>query len=376
MVRRSWLWAIAGAALALTVGAVVLVRVGPFGAVTTTPTSRTPPSPSPPPPVITLFDLGAIPIRSLVAAEGALWTVVEIRTTERVFLVRVDSNIGAVRRVPFGRAQPLWVAAGFGAIWAAGCPHEEPNGSCPDGTVYRLDPTDLRISARARVGGNMQSLAAGEGAVWVGQLTYVNNVPQPGYLFRVDPETLALHRYSLEPLRRRGPPCCAVPLTTAQGAVWMLPGQRLVRLNLASGRFVRLRASGIDLVGDEDAVWLLGDRPQRHPSFLHSKILRIDPATNSVSDVGPEATAVAARDGEVWMLKTSLDGSDRTLLLQRLDPGTGHPTGPPLTVEAGPPKVNFEGGIFFSSLVHLAYAEGALWVTVGDSLEAIRIAPL
>jgi len=325
-------------------------------------------------PTISRIDLSGIPVRRPLAAYGALWTIVEDRASGSRPLYRVDAHTGAISRVPFGRVKPQYLTAGLGAIWVAGCPHEEPTTNCSDGTVYRVDPATARITDRVEVGSNITSLAADDTAVWVGKWTYVNNVPQPGSLLRLDPQTLALRRYSLRALRtKRRPPCCIRMLAARQGAVWVLFGDdsRLVRLDPKTGVLAQLDAYGSEVSVGEGAVWVEG-RTTRLPSPAVEGTLRIDPASGQVLSIGPVAASITAGNGVVWVAETSRDTNDRILKLTRLDPATGQQTGQPIWVEAGPPRIDF-AGLPFGWRVQVADASGVLWITVPDSYEAIRI---
>jgi hypothetical protein len=337
--------------------------------------STLPPTPETSAPMVTHFDLDAIPIGPLLPVQGALWTIVESREDLSLSVVHIDAASGAIEEVPFGKDLPLMLSAGFGSVWVAGCPQRDPVEACPDGTVYRLDPSTMEITAKVRIGGDITALTAGDDAVWLGQHTYVNNEPQPGYLFRLDPGTLALHRYSLEPLRFKRPPCCVRAVASLAGAVWIIYGDysRLVRMDPASGRFTELGAYGGGLIVDGGAVWLEGRTERLEPAATEGT-LRIDPETNEVTGVGPVAASVTAENGQVWVVEKSGDLNDRTLTVERLDTATGQPIGRPIRVEAGPPKINFEcGGCGWH--VTIAYGEGSVWLTIMDALEVIRITP-
>ena len=121
--------------------------------------------PSVPPPTITRIDLGGIPVGQSLDF-GALWTVVQSKRDESLLLLRIDRDTKTVRRVALGRLQPEFLAASNG-VWVSGCPNPKPNTNCPDGTVYRVDPTAAQVTGRVRVGDNITAMGATEDAVWV-----------------------------------------------------------------------------------------------------------------------------------------------------------------------------------------------------------------
>jgi hypothetical protein len=324
-------------------------------------------------PTIARVDLGAIPIGQPLDF-GALWTVAVNQRNRTLHLLRIDRNGNTVRRVSEGMGEPKLLAASD-SLWVAGCPRPEPTGNCLYGTVDRIDPHTGRVTARVRVGDNITALAATEDAVWVGQWKYVNNDPQPAMLLRIDPRTLTVRRYSLERLRTNRVPCCIHMLAAAYDSVWMLLGDesQVVRMDVETGRFTRVEAYGSQIASDGDAVWLVGRTELDRRTVDH--LFRIDVQTSKVTAPGPAAASVAVNAGSVWALQSSVFQTDRTVGVVAVDSTTGQAVSQPLTLEAGPHKVNFGESVPFSWTVHGANGTwgGEVWLTVGDSLEAIRL---
>jgi YVTN family beta-propeller protein len=72
-------------------------------------------------------------------------------------LAKLDPGSGRVTAVDLGR-RATWVSTGQGSIWVV---HAE------DGTVSRVDPATLRVTATIPVGTRPYALAVDEAAVWV-----------------------------------------------------------------------------------------------------------------------------------------------------------------------------------------------------------------
>lgn len=86
-------------------------------------------------------------------------------------LTRIDPSTGKSAGEPVPTGQPLDVAAGLGYVWVASA----------NGTVLRIDPaTGTEVGAPVEVGKEAQSIAIGEGAVWVAS-------PADGAVFKITP---------------------------------------------------------------------------------------------------------------------------------------------------------------------------------------------
>jgi streptogramin lyase len=211
------------------------------------------------------------------AADGdGAWAV----TVDTDALTRVDARTGTITRALPLAITPAAVAVGEGAVWVA-------DGSA--GTLVRVVPgydemseiTFRRGRPPERAGPNSTAVAAGQGGVWV--------TDGSEHLVRVDPRT-----------RERTVIDAEMPLngvTVGAGAVWAISGRT-------------------------------------------GNVLRVDPATNRVTDPiaiakppgedAPVPASIAASDGAVWVLNRN------TATVVRIDP-TGR--GIAGTVEIGIDRV-------------------------------------
>lgn len=178
---------------------------------------------------------------SIVAAEGAVWILSDIRGV----LTRVDPSTNAVVATIRTKPNSFAAMAGFGSIWIT---NTGPEGFTGPGTVQRIDPLTNQVVATIEVGPAPRFLAVGEGAVWT-----LNQ--EDGSVSRIDPQTNQLVATIL----------CGVPGT------------------------------GGDIAVGEGSVWVRAKK---------ELLLRVDPRTNRVVEIfGPPAGsgAVRAGNGAVWI---------------------------------------------------------------------------
>jgi hypothetical protein len=267
--------------------------------------------------------------------------------------VRVGSNLVAL-------------AAGAGGIWALG-----------GRNLVRVDPDSNRVAARIRIPRSAAfygtGLVLGAGALWVGAGDrtvrvdagtgqVAGGVPVqvqaaasdglwsctthgedgPCRLIRVDPRTFAkTFNFTL--------PRCPAALAAEPGVVWALDESRRQLLRVAGGRVtqVGLPVAAFDVpLGEsssagqiaigEDALWVLSDQietPTRLGSRVGPGVARIDPRTARVTAVTPldnlEAAwlALAVGAGGVWVGGTQHLGRVPSLVVDRIDPRSGHLVG-------------------------------------------------
>jgi YVTN family beta-propeller protein len=115
------------------------------------------------------------PVGSIAYGEGALWALAgyELDTIERI-----DSETNdVVETIPIGRigeahGYPYRMAVGIGAIWLAGLQ-----------SLWRIDPATGRFTGSVPLGHRPESVATGNGAVWLAS--------PDGIVLRVDPESRA-----------------------------------------------------------------------------------------------------------------------------------------------------------------------------------------
>lgn len=308
------------------------------------------------------IDVGGRPIRRPVVAGGAFWSIVQLDGIGRLALVRIDARTLEARTVDVP-GEPEAVEAGFGSVWVASCP-AIPNDLCPNGVLVRLDATGS-ITGRVDVGGDLYPLAAGEGGVWVGS----RSINGDATLARIDPDSLIVSRRvtfgSLEP-----DPCCLHDLATGEGAIWALFGDAgmLLKVDPATGSITTSGVSGHQLAVGEEAVWV------NTASFGPAPILRVDPRTAQVTETieGKGFGQPVVARGYVWLGAAALGRQGvLEILVYRIDPRTNRiddgsvhlPLGPGQGGRLGP------GG----PVIDLGVGEGALWATDESAFQVVRI---
>jgi hypothetical protein len=227
-------------------------------------------------------------------------------------------------RTPVGDDARL-VAAGEGAVWVGQA----------GGVVVRLDPATGR-STTADVPG-LASLAVGAGAAWA---TGSNG------LSRLDPVSGKVTATI---------PVGGIPRAVAvgEGSVWVVVGDgSLARVDPEANRLDSTIVVGQGLDGlavGEGAAWATNRD--------HAELARVDVGTNQIGavPVGVEPRGVAVGHGSVWVANTVV------ATVSRIDPGTGRVSA---TIElSGPPS-------------GIAAGEGAVWVAQeAPKGVVVRIAP-
>jgi hypothetical protein len=235
----------------------------------------------------------------------------------------------------------------------------------------------VRVDARSgRVAGSvrMEVQAAAADGLWS---CTAGRQGGPGRLVRVDPRTLA------ESARIRLPRCPAA-LAAQAGAVWALDdrGRQLLRVQ-ASGRVTRVglpvaavsflpdeAGPGAQLAMGEGALWVVSDQiqtPTRLGVRVGRGVVRIDPRTARVTAVTPLDNlepawmALAVGAGGVWVGGAQHAGPADSLLVDRIDPGSGRLVG------AFTLARNTEG--------LLTAGNGSLWLATFGGGELLRLDP-
>ncbi|HYT78324.1 MAG TPA: DUF5074 domain-containing protein [Actinomycetota bacterium] len=195
---------------------------------------------------------------------------------------------GGIATVPVGDG-PSAIAFGDGAVWVA---------NADDSTVSRVDPATNEVTATIEVvGGGYLEIAAGEGGIWVAS--------EAGAVRRIDPATNEV----VATIPARHPS----EIIAGAGAVWVSNYDRgtVTKIDPETNTVVdTIAVSGVDPHGlaiEGGSVWVMND--------LKGSIDRIDPATDAVVPAvrGVMAGQLAAGAGSVWAM-----GPDYTLL--RIDP--------------------------------------------------------
>src|SRR5919197_6083462 len=212
--------------------------------------------------VLATIGLGIVKPGGLAFGEGSVWVTDAYSPT----LLRVDPAVNEVVdrfSLPTeGLVTDLTgeVAVGAGSVWVG---HGQFN---PGAWVERLDPATGRVQHRFSIlGGDADSLAFGDGALWVGSHA-------AGELRKIDPQTNTIA--FTKPLRPQTNLCC---VAVGGGFAWAAldPGGDLWKL-APDGSLVEtieLRGAVKSLTYAAGALWAaLGER---------GAVVRVDPTTNA-----------------------------------------------------------------------------------------------
>jgi len=285
----------------------------------------------------------------LAAAAVALVAVAVAGVSVGYLLVRDDDSISVtvvppalvvvdpatnriVGSIPVG-SRPVAVAAGAGAIWV---------GDARDGTVTRVDPVARRVVKTIGVGAPIVDLASGLGGVWGATGGF-------GEVVRIDPELGALERRF--PLGNPDDP--VVPTVAAvgvgDGRLWVGASDGIARLDPSSGIVTANvdlgRAAALQIAVGDGAVWA---------TTIASRAERIEAASARVTTefyAGSPVNPVALGGGAVWV-----GGADGQLW--KVDPVTGSAL---LSARA---VVNSAG---------IAVGNGSAWVTSFQEPVLVRV---
>jgi YVTN family beta-propeller protein len=238
----------------------------------------------------------------LASGAGSLWITSAVRDRRRssgttLEARRIDPRSGAVlarvQLTPLGAGRVVGgLTVGGGAVWVSasrlrwhgGVPHAT-------GTVWRLDPTRARVTARTAVRGGAGALLAAAGSVWVAGMG-------DGRVSRLDVRTAALTG-SVEV----GPQ--PFGLAFAHGAIWITDSRdgRVRRVDTSTAHVtatVRVGRAPYGIAAGARGLWVavLGD----------GDLAQIDPATARVVrriHTGGDPVAVVSGLGYVWVALNS-----------------------------------------------------------------------
>jgi virginiamycin B lyase len=247
--------------------------------------------------VIAAVDVGER-ASGVAVGEEAVWAVDGDRT-----LVRLDpesSSITARIDVPAGAHQ---LAVGEGGVWVSG-----------RSAVSRVDPTAERVTATVELG-SPRGLAAGRGAVWVA------NGRDDGTLNRLDPERVRVSAtIKVPPHPEETLPIPQDPghVAVGEGGVWVTDRRvgTVSRIDPGSNRVTLTKDRvGLDPTGlaiGEGHIWVVSTLS------LH----RVDPGERFPDsfEVVDMPTGAAVGAGAVWVANFGND------TLVRIDPETGRRT--------------------------------------------------
>jgi branched-chain amino acid transport system substrate-binding protein len=229
-----------------------------------------------------------------------------------------------------------------------------------DQTVSRVDPDTRRITKTFSTGQTPTDIAAGEGAVWVGNAA-VERGQTLGYtasISKIDPQSAVVTRtIRLSEPTSQLPPNDVLPgvsqFALGAGSLWAInPDFTVARIDPTSGDVaatVPVRA-GAAIAAEGDDIWVVGD------DFRSVQL--IDPQTNRPGqrvELGASFVAdIALGGGSVWVSAPD-DG-----VVWRIEP---RPEPITRTIEVG------------RGATSISFAEGALWVANTLEGTVLRIDP-
>ncbi len=287
------------------------------------------------------------------------------------------------RRIAAGAA--LFVVAAAAATAAYLVVADEPSASVAvtPPALAVIDPATNRVVASIRVGSKPVSVAAGAGAVWVGDA-------RDGTVARVDPQTRKV-------VKTIGVGAPVVDLAVGLGGVWAATGGfgEVVRIDPGVGAV----AQRVPLGDPEDpvvpSVPSVGVGDGRVWAGVPDGLARIEPRSGDVADTvdldGTQALQIAVGRGAVWA--TTIANRAK-----RVEATSGRPTAEfyaggwvyPVILGGGAAwvgglrgltKLDPDTGASLSAsaqvklVTGIAYGEGSLWLTNGDTAEAVRLNP-
>jgi virginiamycin B lyase len=222
-------------------------------------------------------------------------------------------------------------------------------------TQASSDVTD-GISATIPVPGEVQGIAATDGAIWAADAA-------GGTVVRIDPATNTIvATVQISAPSSGGPNGSPLVVVSYNNQVWVTNNSdnMLARIDPATNTVVQTIA--VDpgaVVVDETGIWIADDSLYDSPDGM-SQILHIDPTTGAVlaSIAMPTPNSLASGFGSIWVMT----GTDQdTFQLMRVD-------------EATETIVN-EIQIDSPSPVYVATGAGSVWVSSWESSTITRIDP-
>lgn len=195
-------------------------------------------------------------------------------------LVLIDPATGVVVGEVAGVRQTCEITYARGAVWAPS----------RTGVLYRVDPVARKLTARVRVGGELDDVVVSAGSVWV--VSYGGRS-----VIRVNPRTNRVGRRIALPGARGG----GSGITAAGGALWagQTQGTAVFRIDPRTNRAVTVKTGKLGpawFSSSGDAIWF--------SNIYDDSVQRLDPATRKVTATIPvKSTPVnlEAIGPDVWV---------------------------------------------------------------------------
>ena len=206
-------------------------------------------------------------------------------------LIRINTRTGRISaRVS---AHPVYfgsvLAFGAGFVWTGNDDERYQGGS----TVSKVNPRTNRVVGKPLVLGSPQSIAFGQGAVWVAD--------HAGWLVKIDPRTFKV-------VARQRLDFGAHGVVVTDGAVYVADahGGRLLEADpktAAIRRVVPLAPGPIYPAVGAGSIWSGSAAVWEDEAAQDDQVVRIDPKTLAIAEtfhVGGNASAVAFGFGSLW----------------------------------------------------------------------------
>ena len=319
-----------------------------------------------------------VQVVKVAASDTAVWALSNDR---RLFRIDPASNtLTATLQLPDSEWPENEISYGQGSIWVTVASPDTARQPELD-SVLRLDAQTLQLIARIRVGHSPEGIAFTPGAVWIAnhRSEYGANGGDVTGRFdvsRIDPASNSeTGRVPVEDRPLSNGCCGPQGMTAAAGSVWITDPQEsgsglVLRIDPATNSvtaripFAKTQATACgDLAGDDAALWVV--------SGCNGRLLvRIDPRTNQVVKqitLGAIAQDVALGFGSVWVTANGPFGNAALSGLNRINPATSKvvawthlPT--PQVLESGD-----------TAPLALAVGAGSIWVGGGNKV--LRLTP-
>jgi streptogramin lyase len=228
-----------------------------------------------------------LPLDSIAAGAGAIWSTTSSDASGYGRLLRIDPKTGHVTAIHYLRGPSAVVAVGDGAVWLLDTQN-------PKAALHRVDPATGRVIATVSTHTSGDAIAIGGASLWT--------LDGSGVLTQHDPQTgKALRRV---PGLGRNLGAGEKVLTGDATGVWAVRPGLLVRA-VGGGRVVRRIPLPPDTLSvfamDSDNLWLA-----RGAAGLRSQLLRYDRGTGKLTgslDLGshqPQALVPSPRG--LWVV--------------------------------------------------------------------------
>jgi YVTN family beta-propeller protein len=224
-----------------------------------------------------------------------------------------------------------------------------------EGTVSQIDIKKLRVIRTIGIGAQATDIVEANRRAWV--TTGIDNSVVP-----IDARSGGVH----EAIHlSRDPSASAFAVTVGAGALWVVSGDQLLKIDLASGTVVPVPELGStlcchglhDVAFGEGAIWL---------ADVSERVIRVSPSGNGVTgstELGGIPAAVTTGYGAVWL---ALPDPTRPLAaLWRVDPQTVRVT---QTITLGTSNA-------YQATLDIASGAGSLWITNFDAGTLERVDP-